>query len=1203
TASTAPPTAIAPTTNPVANPGFESPVFSPWSWATSKNAEATGAYDSGEKASGHRSFKLTNASSPQPNVYGVLRQAVTGLRANTSYEVTFQIRGNDVTGGVFACGPGWGNRKAFPVGTYDWREFRHTFTTGDKAAPWEILFITSAPAAAIWIDDVTITPLAASTTAPPAISQPALWTEGIIPASAAFYPVFFVNDAAAATLDHDTTLPVLRLRIDPDPAPASQQPFGADIRIARDARRLLLHITLLDPTPGPWSRGEGLWRMDSIQLALDTGASAAVGGRVNNYHEIAFAPASASGGTVTMHDQESATDLSRIETSTTKKPDGYTLALAIPWEAIALDPARLPAGIGINIVANDGGPKGLTRRFVEWTPGTARVKDRSAFARALFVPAGSTSVQLLKNPKNNYDISDTLRLTYAEYARASLPAQTLRLRIKTPDNRALPPIWPDTPLAPLAPGTTRLLRLTAPAALLPGEGAHIITAATPQASTETVVRRHDIHSRIATGLASAQKTLADIQKQTSATPAATDDPLIQADLAIARTFLERVADPVTTRKQTPVWSLLQLDEVAQILDAIKTRLSSPSSLTSPSPSPADGIRNKNMPDYHYGYGHFGDVVRDLPLLSRTGSTLIQQERGPRDLQPDGTLTPDIRRARDILDRAALHGVKVDFLLSSHYFPKWAMDADPTLAQIVSSGFVKYNIDHPTARQIHKDWLQRFLPTIKDHPALLSLCISNEPVYLNSGHDPWSRPEWETFLKNKHGTLAAINALYTTTSTTFAEIPIPSPALTSENIGQRRLLYDWIRFNHRHFADWHRWVNDIVKKTAPGLPTHSKIMMDIFERTLLPRIAEPELMCEITDLAGNDASAWPAPWSEYSYNWLHSTLWYDLLHSFRGQPVFNSENHLIRDGTPPEHIPPAHTRTVLWQGALHHMPLTTIWVWNEGGTPALEGSIYFRPANISAASRTMFDLRRLAAPVSAISAAPAKVALLYSITSLYWNDDYARALCSAYAALNFLGQPVTFISEKQLAENRRTPATHDVRILLLPGATHLPDATVSGLAGFVKNGGILVPLGEGNLALDEYNRPRALPPALRSALAVPPISWKTGKEKTLSAALAPILEKHNLARPRLLDASSREPAWGVEYRIVHTDGDRILVSMTNFLPASQTVALPGILSLSPSPAPATSRDLLNGGSINLDAIELPPLHPRLIEIIPATASVR
>ena len=111
--------------------------------------------------------------------------------------------------------------------------------------------------------------------------------------------------------------------------------------------------------------------------------------------------------------------------------------------------------------------------------------------------------------------------------------------------------------------------------------------------------------------------------------------------------------------------------------------------------------------------------------------------------------------------------------------------------------------------------------------------------------------------------------------------------------------------------------------------------------------------------------------------------------FAARAVFNSENHLSTDGSGPAHVPMNHTRSVLWQGGLHHQGSTTIWVWEMSTDPSLSGNIYFRPANIFGAGRAMLDLNRLAPEVTAINHARPRVALLYSPAVHFLGGEIQR----------------------------------------------------------------------------------------------------------------------------------------------------------------------------------------------------------------------
>lgn len=388
----------------------------------------------------------------------------------------------------------------------------------------------------------------------------------------------------------------------------------------------------------------------------------------------------------------------------------------------------------------------------------------------------------------------------------------------------------------------------------------------------------------------------------------------------------------------------------------------------------------------------------------------------------------------------------------------------------------------------------------------------------------------------------------------------------------RAYYDWTRFNNKMFADWHAWMGSVLKHHGVKAPTHTKIMIfQTLDRDKLAYGVDPELMCRATDLAGCDAYAFMG--GAYAYDWFGNEFFYDLLHSFRGQSVFNSENHVIPDGASPYHIPMSHTRSALWQGAVHHQASTTIWVWEHASDSSLVGSIYFRPANVYGAGRAMLDLDRLAPEVRALDTAQPRVALLYSQPSLFWEPKYQGTIYSLYTVLNFMGENVTFVSERQLAEG----AAAKVQWLLVPNATHVLPSTPAALAAFAKAGGKLLLVGKDSLTRDEYDRPlsRADYPAMELA------SDEPATAAALRQALAPFPFND------LRDTATGKPAWGVEFRVVR-QGRATLVPLNNFNKETRTVTLPRW-------PKASALDLLSGESVDLKAVSLEPMTPRLLRL--------
>ena len=102
-------------------------------------------------------------------------------------------------------------------------------------------------------------------------------------------------------------------------------------------------------------------------------------------------------------------------------------------------------------------------------------------------------------------------------------------------------------------------------------------------------------------------------------------------------------------------------------------------------------------------------------------------------------------------------MKVDELLSPHFFPQWAYEQTPGVRN-GNIGFIDFNVDHPKAREAIEKWLRAFVPTIKDSPALFSYCLSNEPAYVQAGKDEFSRPKFVAYLRaGACGEIAKLNA--------------------------------------------------------------------------------------------------------------------------------------------------------------------------------------------------------------------------------------------------------------------------------------------------------------------------------------------------------------------------------------------------------------------------------------------------------------
>lgn len=937
--------------------------------------------------------------------------------------------------------------------------------------------------------------------------------------------------------------------------------------------------------------GEGMWRADSVQIAIDGGSPLNAGGRVNNYYElgVSLLPSHE----VATHAWDGNFDWSSAKVEGSLEKDGYTVKIAIPWASLGLSPRT--EGFGVNLVVNHTGADG-TRHVVEWAPGTAKVKNRAVFVRAVPVRHDGAFAGILSLNQSRYESREEIKGRLVEYAKERVAPSKRRFSVRASHGAVS---WSSDWLEAggLEKGASRITNISVPAEILEGDGEYRIVAESEggKSLAEASFLREDVEAQIQQDLAKAEEQNSKIRELWQARPERQADAYLQLGFELVDHFLERLKAPGST--QSADWRLLQIRETGGVLAALEHRINEAKRALEVGPPKEQPVTiegglllQKNadghtLPAYFYGYGHFSTAAKDLPLLAKLGCRLIQQGDGPKALTEDGQLSDEAKSILGTLQSATQSGMKVDYLLSPHYFPETAFEKFPDLRLKKPVGVIKFNIDHPAARKIISDWIAAIGPALAAQPALLSFCLTNEPTYSESGRDSYSKDAWARYLASKHGSIAELNALYGTSYGSFDDVVAPETT-APQSQGAQRALYDWIRFNQQHFADWHRWMNDCVKRAAPSVPTHAKIMTDIFDREMLARGIDPELICDITDLAGNDSYAWPKEFQKYAYNWRQEEMWYDLLHSFRGQPVFNSENHLILDGTPAVAIPPEHSRCVLWQSGLHHLAASATWVWEEPVVPDLEGSIFLRPLNIFGSGEAMLDLTRLSAEVGRISEAKAEVALLYSVPSIYWDPNYPEVMASAYTALTFMGHAVTFISETQLAQGTRSPANDQIRVIVLPGSRHVPDATVEALSRFVKKGGMVLAVGDDNLKYDEYDRARKLDNALSS---IPTLAWQKNKDELLAEQMRGVAGAQLAEKPLLLDENGK-PVWGIEYRVV-PEGDGYLVSMTNFLrePKHLSLALPG-----------TATDLISEREADLKNISLDSMESVLLRVKSAPA---
>jgi hypothetical protein len=595
---------------------------------------------------------------------------------------------------------------------------------------------------------------------------------------------------------------------------------------------------------------------------------------------------------------------------------------------------------------------------------------------------------------------------------------------------------------------------------------------------------------------------------------------------------------------------------------------------------ADGT-TVERPVFFTGFGHFRQVVTDMEKWPNYGANIIQVEFGPRQVFPRDGETSDapMRQMLHTLDRAQEAGVAVCLLISPHYFPQWALAKWPSVRKHRGEGFFQFCLHAPEGQKLLRRFIATAIAPLKDHPALHSICLSNEPVSVEEPCES-AKKLWRTWLEKRHGDIARLNARYGAKFASFADVPLPNPL---EKRPELPLWLDYIRFNQEFLAGWHKALANAVHAVAPNLPVHAKAMTWSMVNDVDVRFGvDPYLFSRFSDVNGNDSA------NEYQHNsgdvdfaqgWLLNAMSHDLQRSVLDAPVFNTENHLITDREK-RYVPASHVRAVLWQAAVHGQSATTIWVWERSFDPKsdLYGSIMHRPGCTEAVGVANYDLNRAAYEVTALQQAPPQALVLQSVTASVWDTGrYLDCLRSIYAALSFTGLNLGFVTERQLEDGIVPTAP----ILFVSGVVHLSDAAWANLRKFK---GRIVLVGNSDLlGYDEYGRKRQV------TLRTETIPLENGSKS--SRGLYPhILAKLPQWRIRP-DVELRGPdqlaVWGVEWRSAET-AEGTVVNLCNYqkTPATVTLFWKG--------QAIAARDVLTGERV-VDAMKLLPLEVRLLRL--------
>ncbi len=1164
-----------------------------WAFRISGNAKVTGVVDSASALSGKTAFKFTNLTPRSSNVYGVLTQIVR-LQPGVDYVLKVRARGEG-QGITLAVGTKWDHRLSLQPLTDEWRTYEMSFrltkeeVAKDGSAP--VVIISENVAPGVWIDDISVTPKTAPNLPAALWQKNRIYAVDRLPGSfdgikaiPAGLPVFHLPLTVENTVDGKI----------PDP-----KNFSVELALGYDDAGLILLARVNDDAASPGTGGD-MWQRDSVQIRIDRDA-AFTGGATEADLEVGFS-VDRDGAVRSWCWEAGQSPLSggplpvdAAQAHAFRTDGGYFLAARLDWNILGA--VKKSGKFGFTVVFNDSDSP--THRAVYFlTPGLHDKKYANEYVQALLNTGEPRVMAKLPSAPSAQVLEG--RLLLSDAAGDSMLAAELtdsagkKIACNIADIRGVK--HGELILAPFSLALDGLAKGDYTVEFkLNGKSLGVSRAV-----------KADLYEQQSESLAELCNRLDQLKKDFAAfygdrpfsvyvsAPLAVLDrhlPLLRKRLQSASGDGEKLfyAEQAAMTRQETVDMLDLLDgNLKTLRDGGKLPevwQSKSGAITLDRGWPVakavreDG-REELRPVVFSGFGHFSDIDRDIAVFPQSAVNVVQVEIGPNSLfrneGKDKEFEPDFSvvnsRILPLMEKAWKNNISIALLISPHYHPAWLLKKYPELAS--TSGFLKYEVNHPKAQEMVRAYIAALLGKLKESPyagALHSICLSNEPVYTACRPDnPFSRQEFKRYMEKKYGSVAQFNKV---AGSDFSSYDAMLDAVMKNDPAAK---YEFYTFSREAFAGWHRILAEEVKKAFPGIPVHTKIMVFSSPFEYVSGV-DPELMSDFSDYNGNDnyfyrRGRWIADWNV-------TAMTHEMQLSAKPVSIANTENHIIPDGeTRP--VSNDHIYTANFQQFLTGASTLATWVWadyqydfaKKNPSHAFIGNIFLRPGNIAAHSLAGLDGMRLAPEIRKFMDYEPEVAILYSPTAAILNSGACRAEMDAlYSALCFTGYRPRFLSERQLEQGE----FGKTRLLYVTGAKNVSRAARKGMAEFVKRGGRIA-VAPKSLQEDEYGKPLAADFATEPAASAAPAALT---EQIRRSGVAPL--------PVELKVAHAEGSNGIFFRMVPDGKGDWLVNLVNYNFDPRRVRLEG---------DGEWFDLIRECGFQPE-FELAPLKPQLLRFTP------
>jgi beta-galactosidase len=577
----------------------------------------------------------------------------------------------------------------------------------------------------------------------------------------------------------------------------------------------------------------------------------------------------------------------------------------------------------------------------------------------------------------------------------------------------------------------------------------------------------------------------------------------------------------------------------------------------------------------------------------------------------------------ILDAGKLKAIKdytnpnIGYTMLWHApLPGWAKDKYGAEMEQGRSIFTHYDIDHPQIREIWKHVLEGVVPLTQNKSyTKLGYILANEPHWFTAkGHwaavkqvSTYTMDKFKRWLEAKHGSIGALNKLWGTNYSSFADVAIAVPLDTKYK--GTPLWYDWSRFNMARGTEWLTFLHDEIKRHDPKAMTHIKIMPDLFVEGNRDHGIDLETLTELTEMIGDDAKIRkrdmrftdPEAWEQYySYYWKEMSMSYDFMASVSpGKPHVNSEVHFLSTSQYRDlEMKPEYVRSTYWLATIHGLNAGLTWFWARNPDGSIEerlfqsspdlalgssyaGSVAQQPLVAGELTRTMMDLNAFSEELVKFQRQEKPIRIFHSETSAINDGKYMEDQYHLYESMYFNGVPIGFATEKIIKQQSHSAWN----VIVVHKSEEVTDDEFNALQFYLDQGGTLI-LDDTSLAYNEYKQ-------LRSAKLKPGegnlIKLDGNDVQSMTAEAFHVLAAKGKLPHIAVKEKNGLDRKGTMWRVVPNGDGRYLVTMINVGKNEAELEL----SL-PSGRDATIVDMLTGKQLSA-SIKLKPEGVLLLEV--------